>query len=154
MGKYPSGYGRGRYGRTRSGRESSESQFEMEHASEESSSSHRGQYKDAQIAKLALRVLDQEVGSWDLAISWGLSVVHVECLARGTNLVVIIASSRADVDAREVSAWLDEHAGAMRSALARVLARKRVPGLSVQYAGARAVQNDIVEEQNEQGGEE
>lgn len=126
----------------------------MEHESEESSSSHRSQYKDAQIAKIALRVLDQEVGSWDLAISWGLSVVHVECLARGTHLAVIVASSRADVDAREVSAWLDDHAGAMRSALARVLARKRVPGLSVQYAGVRAVQNDMVEEQTEEGGEE
>ena len=109
MGKY-----RSRYGRDRSA-QGQDVQWDMDD-SDESGSSRRSHYKDAQVAKIAARVLDQEVGSWERAIAWGLSVVHVECVARGTHLVVIVASSHADVDAREVAAWLDEHVGAMRSA--------------------------------------
>ncbi len=143
MGKY-----RNRYGRDRSARVQGRDVFsEIDGDTDKSGSSRRSHYKDAQIVKIAARVLDQEVGSWERSIVWGLSVVHVECVARGTHLVVIVASSHADVDAREVAAWLDTHVGAMRSALARVLARKRVPGLSVQYAGVRgAAEHDAGEE--------
>jgi ribosome-binding factor A len=87
--------------------------------------------KNAQMAKAARRVLEREIGSRDSAISWGMSVVDVEVLGRGTHIRVVVVA-RSQEQPRVMRDWLAGQEASLRYALAQSLARKRVPGLSLE----------------------
>jgi acid stress-induced BolA-like protein IbaG/YrbA len=85
--------------------------------------------KNAQLAKIAGRLIESELGRRAQAIDSGMHVAHVEVIGRGTHLRVLVTAR----DAAGVSSWLLEQQSTLRSALAQALRRKRVPSLSLEF---------------------
>lgn len=94
-------------------------------------SQSRASHRDAQLAKVALRLLEQDLGAMGPAIAAGLHLVHVEVLAAGAHLRVYTAPDRPVPDPSALSNWLATITPALRASLARALARKRVPTITL-----------------------
>jgi len=84
--------------------------------------------KNAQLAKIATRLIESELGRRTQAIDWGVRLAHVEVIGRGTHLRVLVTAR----EAVGVRAWLLEQQSSLRSALAQALQRKRVPSISLE----------------------
>lgn len=84
--------------------------------------------KNAQLAKIATRLIESELGRRAQAIDWGVRLAHVEVIGRGTHLRVLVTAR----EAVGVRAWLLEQQSSLRSALAQALQRKRVPSISLE----------------------
>jgi acid stress-induced BolA-like protein IbaG/YrbA len=84
--------------------------------------------KNAQLAKIAARLIESELGRRTQAIDWGLHVAHVEVIGRGTHLRVVVTARVAE----GANIWLLEQQSTFRNALAQSLRRKRVPSISLE----------------------
>lgn len=84
--------------------------------------------KNAQLAKIATRLIESELGRRTQAIDWCVRLAHVEVIGRGTHLRVLVTAR----EAVGVRAWLLEQQSSLRSALAQALQRKRVPSISLE----------------------
>lgn len=88
-------------------------------------------FRDAQLAKIVGRAAENALCSMGPSILAGLHVVHVEVLAGGAHVRVYAAPGRAVRDRAALTPWLDSAARTLRYELARSLARKRVPTISL-----------------------
>jgi hypothetical protein len=92
--------------------------------------------RDAALAKVAARAVEQELLTRGVAIEHGLSVAHVEVLAGGAHVRVWVVPDAPMRDGAHVREWVFGVAPALRAALASRLARKRVPTLSIELGSA------------------
>lgn len=91
----------------------------------------RPSHRDAQLAKVALRLLEQDLCSLGPAIAAGLHLLHVEVLAAGAHLRVYTAPDHNLPNPAALTHWLTSITPALRASLARSLARKRVPTITL-----------------------
>jgi acid stress-induced BolA-like protein IbaG/YrbA len=100
-----------------------------ERAEARRASRERSMVRDASLAKIVARVVEAEVCGIGAAIDAGLSVVHAEVSAGGAHVRVLLASRRGAVVV--CTEWLARAKTRARTALARELARKRVPSVEL-----------------------
>lgn len=93
---------------------------------------HRPNHRDAQLAKVAWRVIERELCSMGPAIASGLSIIHVEVIGAGSHLRVRVAPSTTQHDPGPLARWLNSVTPIVRASLAHALSRKRVPTLTLQ----------------------
>ena len=111
----------------------------------------RPNHRDAQLAKVAARLIERDLCSMGPAIACGLGVVHVEVIGAGSHLRVRVAASAPVRDPEALSRWLATVTPTVRASLARALARKRVPTLTLMRVDlpARFTASDAIDEGNE-----
>ena len=113
----------------------------------------RPSYRDAQLAKVAARIIERDLCSMVPAIACGLGVVHVEVIGAGSHLRVRVAASNAR-DPDRLVRWLATVTSVLRASLARALARKRVPTLTLMLIDGPQSDDPPIradEERHEQG---
>lgn len=89
-------------------------------------SSGRPAHKDAQMAKAAVRAVEQEVCGSQLGIDWAARVMDVQVSA-GAHLRVWVGVACPRQQVEQARQWLAARAPAVRTTLARTVSRKRVP---------------------------
>lgn len=90
----------------------------------------RVDYRDAQLAKIAARVIETEIASRSRAIEWGLHVADVEIIGGGAHVRAWLTADN-DAPRKDIEPWLELAATWARAALARELNKKRTAAVSL-----------------------
>lgn len=99
---------------------------------------HAGAHRDGQLLKIARRAIEQEVCANAGGIGWRAEVLEIE-VGAGPHVRAWVGVACPRPHADDAQAWLSARAGAVRAALARSLARKRTPTVTLVVQWVREV---------------
>lgn len=108
----------------------------------DSSEASRVDRRGQALGKQVHRAIDAELACLGRAVDWGLGVHEVEPSGRGSTLTIRVRWDHARASTAEVMQWLAARKGALRSAVAAAITRKRVPELTFAPAASKEDAHD------------